>query len=112
MFRLISKGIATAALLCSGFYPQISYGETFKSAEFLEWPRDSQGFYLRTSIGMAGLIAGQNNDAQGKCISAWYFEREEDAHDELLAVMEKNPEYHPRGVILAVIEKRCGAMTY
>lgn len=112
MFRLISKGIATAALLCSGFYPQISYGETFKSAEFVKWSEENRTFYLTTAIGMAGLIARRNNASQGDCIDHWFFDDQGRADGQILAVMAEYPDHHPQGIILAVLEKQCGKLIY
>lgn len=61
---------------------------------------------------MAGLIAGQNDEKQGACIDDWYFRNESEAHDYIIGVMKTYPSYHPRGVILAVLEKRCGELRY
>ena len=86
--------------------------ETFTSAEFLKWKLSSQKSYFRTSIGMAGLIAAQNDKAHAKCIENWYLDRERDATDFILETMKRFPSYHPRGVLLAVLEKQCGTFQY
>ncbi len=85
---------------------------TFKSADFLKWKRASQEFYIRTSIGMAGLIAARNDKAHGNCLEDWYFSDEKAANDQIISVMRAYPDYHPRGVIVAVMEKRCGPIVY
>ena len=110
----IRKGIALAisALAIASGYPQNSVAETFTSGEFLAWPTDTRNFYLHTSIGMARLIASQNDKRQGDCISDWYFGNEAGAQLELTNAMQRFPTYHPRGVILAMIEKKCGPMSY
>ncbi len=92
--------------------PQNAIAGVFKSSEFLTWKRNSQDFYIRTSIGMAGLIATRNDKAHGKCLDDWYFSDEDAANEAILDVMREHPDYHPRGVILAVLEKRCGSFTY
>ena len=61
---------------------------------------------------MAGLIAGRNDDSQGKCLEDWYFSDETVSNNQVLDVMRQYPDYHPRGVILAVMEKRCGKLVY
>jgi len=86
--------------------------ETFTSAEFLKWKLSSQKSYFRTSIGMAGLIIGQSNKEHARCVEKWYFKRERDAADFILETMRRFPSYHPRGVILAVLEKQCGKFSY
>lgn len=98
--------------LLGGFYPQNSLAEIFKSADFLKWSVKNQSFYFRTSIGMAGLVAGRNDKRQGKCIDGWYFANQDKAHEEIVSVMEKHPAFHPRGVILAILEKKCGKLLY
>lgn len=105
-FSAITLG---ALVLC---YPQFARAESFTSAQFLEWPVESQRFYFQTSIGMAGLIARQNKVNQGSCIDDWYFRNEVSAQNQILDVMRDHPKYHPHGVILAVLEKRCGALIY
>lgn len=106
--KLTAIGILIVALVC----PQISRAETFASEEFLNWDRESQGFYFRTSIDMAGLIASQNKKSQAECIDRWFFENQKSAHDEIVNTMRQYPSFHPRGVILALIERKCEAMTY
>lgn len=93
-------------------YPQVSRAESFTSDEFLTWNRQNQGFYFRTSIGMAGLIAGFNNKEQGHCIDRWYFNDTGNAEAKLLDAMRRFPSYHPRGVIVAVLQKACGKLRY
>lgn len=94
------------------FHPQVSQAETFKASELLEWPVESQSFYFRTSIGMAGLIARRNNAAQGECIDRWYFTDQNRSDASIRATMAKVPTYHPTGVLLAMLEKACGPLTY
>lgn len=93
-------------------YPQSLSSETFKSEAFLTWERSSQDFYIRTSIGMAGFIAARNDNAHARCLEDWYYSDETAANEAVLAAMRRFPDYHPRGVIVAVIEKRCGSFTF
>lgn len=112
MFKRLLAPAAIALAVMTSAYPQSSFAEIFKSAEFLKWPAKSQSFYFRTSIGMAGLVARRNNKVQGDCIDNWYFYAEKKAHAHIIDVMRKHPSYHPRGVILAVLEKQCGKLIY
>ncbi len=106
------------AALCLVTIPVFSMSEaaaqenSFKSADFLKWKRASQEFYIRTSIGMAGLIAARNDKAHGDCLESWYFSDEKAANTEIIDVMRTYPDYHPRGVIVSVMEKRCGPIVY
>ncbi len=93
-------------------FPQPSHADTFKSADFLEWERVTQEFYIRTSVGMAGLIAVQNDKKHQTCLEGWYVNDEKAATNHILSVMQQYPDFHPRGVILAVLEKQCGTFTY
>jgi len=105
IFRYFAIG---TALVFAGF-PQVSAAEEiFKSSEFLTWDRKNQEFYIETSVGMAGLVALQINKQHSQCISDWYYHDEEKAMQHILSVMSDYPDFHPRGVILAVIEKKCG----
>ena len=78
----------------------------------MTWSRESQDYYIRTSVGMASLVSAQNDKAHAKCLDDWYYRDETTGNDDVLAVMRRFPEYHPRGVILAVMEKRCGSFDF
>lgn len=95
-------------------YPQALAEDTkaFTGEKFLMWPQESQEFYIRTSVGMALLIADQNNNVQARCIGKWIGEHEKQAYDQIIEAARLYPKYHPRGIILAVMEKRCGAFIY
>lgn len=100
-----------SAILIAGIcllYPQIASSEIFKSSDFLTWKRDSQDFYIEASVGMASLIADQRDKAKARCIDNWYYADEGAANSFVLSLMRENPTYHPRGIILGVIQKKCG----
>lgn len=86
--------------------------ERFTSAAFLTWKLSEQRYYFRTSIGMASLIAKQNDEDHARCLEEWYFEREQDAADYILDLMQDNQEYHPRAIIVGVLQKVCGPFRY
>ena len=106
------KFLAILVFITLAFVSVQSYAEIFKSSEFLKWERDGQVFYIETSIGMASLIAAQNDKKQATCIDDWYYADEKRSNNHILNTMKKFPTYHPRGVILAVIEKKCGQLIY
>lgn len=104
--------VSTIFLFFILFYPHAAHSETFKSAEFLTWKQRSQDLYIHTSVSMAGQIAAQNDMKHVKCLEDWYFDDEVAANDFVRQTMRKFPEFHPRGVILAVMEKKCGSFNY
>jgi hypothetical protein len=109
----ISKSLRLAVLGVVLLVSVPSYAEEiFSGTQFLTWPKDQQRFYIHTSVGIANLIVGQTSKTQGKCIEDWYAGNENIAVDYVLEVVRKNPEYHPRGTILAIMEKKCGQFSY
>jgi hypothetical protein len=112
MFNRIINIPAIGMALCLAFHPQLASAEIFKSSEFLTWKPESQSFYIDSSVGMASLVAAQNDKVQAKCIDDWYIADEAASIRYITDVMRKYPDHHPRGVILAAIEKKCGSMTY
>lgn len=105
---MISKAVLAVTLLC----PQLSAAQEFTSSTVLGWDEVSQNALFQSSIGMASLVAMQTGQhaAIFNCINEWYGtpERQAQRHGEILAVMREYPNYHPQGIILAVIERECG----
>lgn len=106
------RATIAAAVLAAALVASSARAETFTSAQFLDWPTESQRFYFRTAIGMAGVIVRQNDKTQADCIDKWYFADESSAETHVRSVMKAYPTYHPLGVLVAVLEKRCGALQY
>ncbi len=86
---------------------QPAQAETFKSAGFLKWKRETQAFYISTAIGMASLVIGQSNKSNAACIDDWYYGDEAAAEEYIFSIMREYPEHHPRGIIYAVLKKKC-----
>jgi hypothetical protein len=82
--------------------------QTFTGGQFLEWENAAQRSYIDANVGMASLIAGRVDKNQGKCIDDWFYNKPKQAVEEVLSIMQQYPTYHPRAVILAVVEKQCG----
>jgi hypothetical protein len=110
----LKKTIAvTLTVITTLTCPQIvAADDMFTSKEFLKLNEETQAFYMRTSIGMLSLVVGQTNQTDGKCIENWYFVDEKKANAYIADTMQRFPDYHPRGVILAVAEKKCGKFIY
>lgn len=105
--RLVSQAFfaLTFALLAGG----VQAGENFESTDFLAWKPANQAFYIEASVGMGSLIAAQMDKEKAGCIDDWYYDDEATANARVIKVMQQYPSYHPRGIILAVLEKECGA---
>lgn len=86
--------------------------ETFTASDVLGWKKSNQDWYFETSVGMAAVVAAENPGTQAECVDDWYFASVDAANDEIRDVMRRFPTYHPAGVILAVIEKKCGSFNF
>ena len=86
--------------------------EAFKSSKFLTYPADSQKSYIATSVLMAVAIAGDNNPEQNRCLKRWLTENDGIGFPTVKAAMDRFPEHHPTGVIVAVLEKECGPFKF
>ena len=102
---IIAAAVMTVALSASSVR-----AETFTSAEFLKWPRANQSAYFSVSIGMAGFIVSMHEKPKARCLEDWYFKNTDAAENTILETMRQHPEFHPRGVIVAVLQKRCGKL--
>ncbi len=110
-------GVAIALAVLFLAYPQISAAETtaqdvFKASEFLTWEREGQSLYIGTAVGMAALIVNKTSVQQADCIEAWFNVDKQNDYSETLEAMQKFKTYHPRGILLALMEKKCGSFTY
>ena len=112
MFAGNRATLSTILLIFLVFYPHAVDAETFKSREFLTWKRESQDFYIDANIGMAGLLAAQNDETHANCLEDWYLSNKARSIETILVLMQQYPDYHPRGIIVGVLEKECGSFDY
>lgn len=84
----------------------------FKSSKFLTYPAESQKGYISTAVMMAGSIAAQNKQEQARCIDDWAMKNRDGGYRPVIDAMQKYPDYHPAGVIIAVLQKACGSFKY
>ena len=101
-----------AALLLVSTATASADDDIFRAEDFLTWERESQEYYFRISISMAGLIARRNDKSHGDCVDNWFFKNQTSASDELLTTLKEYSDYHPDGIILAVLQKHCGTFVY
>ncbi len=111
---IIQKSLATASLFVILLFNNIPLHaqDMFKSSEFMKWSEGNRSFYIRTSIGMAAMIAIHNDKKHAKCMEHWYFSNEKRSNKEIYQTMQKYPDFHPRGVIMAMLKKQCGSFEY
>lgn len=109
MFRRNAVGIASlSTIVCSAAFAD----DGFKSSKFLTYPADSQKSYINSSVLMAGLVAAQNSADQAKCIGDWSGKHLGGGYQPVIAAMQRFPDHHPTGVIIAVLQKACGSFKY
>jgi len=86
--------------------------DKYTSAEFLSSGSvKSQDAYIQNAVTMTGVVATQVRPEVAACIDKWYAYSDgsnEKRNKEIREVMREYPEYHPAGVILAVIQQACG----
>ena len=94
-------------------YSMPSYAkDMFKNSDFLKWSEDNRSFYIRTSVGMASFIASKNDTKHADCLAKWYFTDQPKKNAFIYGIMKQYPDYHPRGIIMAVLQKQCGSFRY
>lgn len=86
--------------------------DSFTSSKFLTYKKSTQETYISTAAGMAGVIATQNKPSQATCIDNWIARYRESGYQPVIETMHKYPNYHPQGVIIAVLQKACGTFRY
>ncbi|MEM1383905.1 MAG: hypothetical protein AAGG06_09715 [Pseudomonadota bacterium] len=96
----------------AAFHAQNSLAEGITAADFLSWSRQSQDWYIETSVAMAGIVAAQNPTDHAECINDWYFKTDQTrqaAHDFVRGTMQRFQGHHPGTVMIAVLERACGS---
>lgn len=88
-------------------YAQKSSAADFSSETFLSWKADSQRFYLGASIGMAGILAAQKNGTVSDCVDEWHRKQRSSDYRDLISTIREHSEYHPQGIILALLRDVC-----
>lgn len=103
---------ASALLLGSAIYPQAAKAEEFTGKEFSAWSEASQNSYIQTSITMAGVVAAQYKKEVSLCIDDWYFggDQQKLRNQSIREAILKYENYHPSGVILALVQEQCGKL--
>lgn len=110
---MLSRKSLAIASLCTIVCAQGSFAEeAFKSSQLLAYSSESQRGFISTSIIMASLIASQNSRKQANCINDWSGKTATGGYQPVVEAMKRFPDHHPSGVVLAVIQKVCGALKY
>lgn len=111
MLRRTLTSIARITVISSLFCMPVYAQNDFTGTDLLEWNDEAQASFISTSIVMASVIASQVRDGFAQCIGEWYLPDEETKalrNLEIMATIRDYPEYHPGGVLLAVVQAECG----
>ena len=110
---MLSRKALAIASLCTIVCTQAGIAaEAFNSSKVLTYSTESQNSYIASSAMMAGLIASQNSASQASCIDDWGAKQRDAGYAAVLDAMRRFPEHHPSAVIIAVLDKACGAFKY
>lgn len=86
--------------------------DKLRGQQFLDWNVQSQDFYLEASIGMASLIAARNDEGRAQCLEDWYFSDMTARNNTIRQTISEHLEFHPRAVILSILQQQCGSFEF
>ena len=110
MFRRKALALATlSTIVCSG---AAVADDGFKSSKFLTYPAESQSSYIDTAAVAATVVVSLNSASQAKCLGSWVAKHRAGNFAPVIDAMRKYPDDHPMGLIIAVLQKDCGAFKY
>ena len=108
---LSSKALAVASLstiVCSAALAD----DGFKSSKFLTYSAEAQRSYIDTAAVAATVVVSLNSSSQAKCLGEWVAKHRSGDFAPVFDAMRKYPDDHPMGLIIAVLQKECGAFNY
>jgi len=103
------------AIVSAFVFSNVSFSaerQSFTSTQFLENSAEARSSYIAAAAMMAGVIAAQNKPSQARCVDEWMAQNRKDQFAAVTKVMRQYGEHHPQGIILAVLQKACGAFKY
>lgn len=110
---MLSTKILAVSSLCTIVCAQSAVAEeAFDGSKFLTFSQQAQSSYISTAAAMAGVIATQNKPSAATCVDDWIAANSSTHFEPVLSVVRKQPQYHPLGVILAVLQKQCGSFKF
>lgn len=81
----------------------------YTSADLLERPIEAQNAHIQVSVMMIGVVATQIRPDIAHCVNDWYGGDQMGQRNEFIrSVMREHSDFHPAGVILAVVQRQCG----
>lgn len=80
----------------------------FTTADLLERPVEAQNGHIQVSVTMIGVIASQIRPEIARCIDDWYGPAVNERNAYIRSIMQQHSEFHPAGVILAIVQRECG----
>lgn len=86
--------------------------EDFKSSKFLTYSAEAQRSYIDTAVVAATVVVSLNSAPQAKCLGEWVAKQRQGDFSPVIEAMRKYPDDHPMGLIVAVLQKECGAFKF
>ncbi|WP_037546485.1 hypothetical protein [Stappia stellulata] len=103
---------ASIIVIFLGFSIQVHAETGLTSKEFLTWNESNRRSYIQVAMMSMNMISLENDKSQSDCIGDWYAADRRGGEEYIYEIMKKAPDYHPIGVIMAVLEKKCGPFKY
>lgn len=113
MHRYFTTALVSLTALCGT--QAGAEGESFTAADVVAWDQTNQDWYFEVATSMGAALASQNSSEQARCINDWYFKDEASrsgANGYIRDVMGRFPSYHPTLVMISILEKQCGSLTF
>lgn len=104
--------VAIAVGAFTAFHPQEIHAEGFTGADFAAWDIAVQDSYIQTSITMTGVVLAQLQPEKARCLNGWYFaDNQSGGRNRFIReTIASYQDFHPSGVILAIVAEECGAL--
>ena len=109
--RKLLASASLSTIVCSLAVTALAQ-DGFKSSKFLTYPSESQKSYIDTAAVAATVVVSLNSASQAKCLGDWVAKHRQGNFGPVLDAMRKFPDDHPMGLIIAVLQKECGAFKY
>lgn len=94
---------------CLAWNTQAHAQESYTSADLLERPIEAQNAHIQVSVMMIGVVATQIRPDIAHCVNDWYGGEQMGQRNEFIrSMMLEHSEFHPAGVILAIVQRECG----
>ncbi len=110
---IMKQPIVTASLFALTLLscPQAQANTNTTVSGFLKFDPASQATFFDTTVWTIAVVTSQFRQELSSCIADWYTNEPttiRQRQQEILDVMQNFPDGYPTGVIIAVLQKKCG----